>query len=63
MYSWLPHCDHGVCKQDPSILDSDISEDNFRGEDEEALGQKNGTPSKGAATVKGEPKTVRATQH
>ena len=38
-------------------------EDNLGGDAEEALGQITGSPSKGDAAEKGEPKTVRAAQH
>ena len=40
-----------------------MSENNLGGEAKEALGKMTGTPSKGVATEKGEPKTVRAAQH
>ena len=60
---WRPHQDPEVWKHDPDGLYGDISEDNLVGEAEEALGQINGSPSKGDAAEKGEPKTARAAQH
>ena len=59
---WRPHQDSEGCKQDPDGLDSDLSGDNLGGEAEEYLGQINASPSKGDATEKVEPKTVRAAQ-
>ena len=44
-------------------MDSDLSEDNLGDEIEEYLVQINGSPSKGDATEKWEPKTVREAQH
>ena len=38
LYSWLPKSDPEGCKQDIYGMDSDISEDNLGGEDEELLG-------------------------
>ena len=60
--SWSPHWEPERCRQDPYGLDIDISEDNLGGEAEEYLGQINGTPRKGDAAEKGEPKTVIAAQ-
>ena len=62
MDSWRPHCYPKGWKQDPDELYNDFSEDNFVGEAKEALGQITGTPSKGAAAEKGEPKMFRAEQ-
>ena len=61
--SWRPHRDHEEKKQDAYGLDSDLSEDKFGVEAEEALVHITGTPRKGYAAEKGETKTVRAVQH
>ena len=60
MEYWHSHWDPEGRKQDPYGMGIDISEDNLGCETEEALVQMNGAPSKGAATQKGEPNTVRA---
>ena len=60
---WRPHWDSEGWKQDPDGMDSDLSEDNLGDEIEEYLVQINGSPSKGDATEKWEPKTVREAQH
>ena len=61
--SWCPYWDYEGRKQDPYGLVSDLSEDNFGGEAEEALGKITVSPRNEDATEKGEPKTVRAAQH
>ena len=40
-----------------------MTDGNLRGDEEEALGKINGTSSKGGASEKGEPNTVRSVQH
>ena len=59
---WHPQRDLEGWKQDPDGLDGDLSDENLGGESEEALGQINGTSRNGSASVKGEPKTFRASQ-
>ena len=60
--SWRPHRYPEGWKQEPDGLYSDLLEDKLGDEAEEALDQITGTPRKGAAIKKGEPKTVRAVQ-
>ena len=60
--SWCPYWDSEVWKRGSDGLDSDLSEDNLGGEAEEYLGRITGSPSKGDASEKGEPKTARAAQ-
>ena len=59
---WIPHRDYEGWKQDPDGMDSDLSEDNLGDEAGESLGKITGSPSKGDAAEKGEPKTVRSAQ-
>ena len=63
LYFWCPHRDPEGWKQDPGGLGSDILEDNFVGDSEETLIQITGTPSEGGAAEKGQPNTVRSSQH
>ena len=60
--SWRPHQDSEGWKQDIYGLENNLLEDRLVGEDEEALGQITGSPSKGDVSEMGEPKTVRAAQ-
>ena len=60
--SWHPYRNPKGWKQEPDGLDIDIPQDNQGGEAEKYLVQITGTPRKGAAIEKGEPKMVRASQ-
>ena len=50
-------------KLDPDGLVSDLSEDSFGCDDEEASGEITGTPISDEAVEKSEPKMVRSAQH
>ena len=61
--SWSLHWDPEGLKLDPDGLVSDLSEDNFGCDDEEASGGITGTPISDEAVEKSEPKMVRSAQH